>query len=171
LLQIAKIILNMQSEESKIPPQETDKSMLFITEAVKTAKMIGTKNTIHAVIAARQPHIDRLNKQLFDLIKKEICECFNVTLYEIDKGRKKGNRREALMVGYALARKHLDCSLSTIAMMFDKDVSNMSKLITVFNKLDCNNKQDKVIIAHFDRINKNIAEFKNKNNAWQAEIN
>lgn len=131
---------------------------------MQTAKVIGPEKTKQALTDARS-NAKYLDKSICDLIKKNLCKFFKISHRELMEGKSKGARTEALMLGYVLAKRHLDYKLSDIAILFKKDESNISKSITEFNRLDKANKEHKQLLDHHEKISTIIIEFKN-NNLW-----
>jgi hypothetical protein len=71
------------------------------------------------------------------------------------------------MIGYIIAKKHLEYNLVDTAKLFRKHFANVSKAITVYNRLDANNKNDRYLIDTCAKISGIIEDFKN-NSTWQA---
>lgn len=147
---------------------KTDKSIEIMGEVITTANIIGSEKTKQALIDARSS-TKYLDKSIGDLIKKHLCKTFKVSIEKLTNGTSKGNRTDALMIGYVLAKKHLNYKLSDISLLFKKDESNISKSITAYNRLNSGNKQDKTLIEHYEKISLLIIEFKTKNQ-WPAVI-
>jgi chromosomal replication initiation ATPase DnaA len=141
---------------------KTDRSIELMGEVIQTASLIGSEKTKQAIIDARRD-IKYLDKTIGDLIKKHICKAFSISRDKLMLGTSKGTRTDALMVGYVLAKKYLDYKLLDIAILFKKDESNISKSITAFNRLQDNNKQDKIILDKYEKISVIIEEFRGKN--------
>lgn len=147
-----------------------DKSIEIVSELIQTAKVIGAEKTRQALVDARS-NTKYLDKTIGDLIKKQLCKHFRISLEKLMNGTSKGIRTDALMIGYVLAKRHLDYKLADIAILFKKDESNISKSITAYNKLNTNNKNDKTLIEIHDKITVIISEHKNKLNSWPEETN
>lgn len=138
---------------------KTDKSIEIMSEVIHTSKVIGAEKTKQALIDARSNN-KYLDKILGDLIKKHVCKHFKISVEKLMNGTSKGSRTDALMIGYVLAKKHLEYKLSDIAILFKKDESNISKSITAFNKLDSNKKNEKHLIDVCNKIHAIIVQFR-----------
>lgn len=149
---------------------KTDKSVEILGEVIQTARVIGPEKTKQALIDARS-NTKYLDKTIGDLIKKHLCKTFKISIDKLMNGTSKGTRTDALMVGYVLAKKHLEYKLEEIAILFKKDYSNVSKQITAFNKLNSSNKNEKSLIDIYDKISGAIAGYKTSNSQWQGGIN
>jgi len=147
---------------------KTDKSMEIMGEVLQTANIIGAEKTKQALIDARSSS-KYLDKNIGNLIKKLLCKNFKISNVNLMFGTSKGKRTNALMIGYVLAKKHLNYKLSDLAILFKKDESNISKSITAFNRLQKENKEDKILIEVYERINIHITEFKN-NTQWDNNV-
>lgn len=144
---------------------KADKSIEIMDAVIQTASIIGAEKTKQALIDART-NTKYHDKSIGDLIKKHLCKTFKISPDKLINGATKGVRTEALMLGYVLAKKHLRYRLSDIAILFKKDKSNVSKSITAYNHLNDNDKNDKQLIEHYNKISAQIVEFKQKHQ-WQ----
>jgi chromosomal replication initiation ATPase DnaA len=149
---------------------KTDKSIEILGEVIQTSRVIGPEKTKQALIDARS-NTKYLDKTIGDLIKKHLCKTFKISIDKLMNGTSKGTRTDALMVGYVLAKKHLEYKLEEIAILFKKDYSNVSKQITAFNKLNSSNKNEKSLIDIHDKISVAITLYKTSNAQWQGEVN
>lgn len=148
---------------------KSDKSVHIISEVIETVKIIGPEKTVQAIVDARRHNSEILNKKIQELIWKHTAKEFGMSEEKLKNSRSKGERTDALMVAYALTKKHLDYTLSDIAKMFDKDQSGISKAITTFNRLDSGKKNEKHIIDIYSRINVTIIDFVKQNTWDQSE--
>lgn len=145
-----------------------DKSLEIVGELIQTAKIIGPEKTKQALIDARK-NKQYLEKTVGDLIIKTLCKTFKISREKLLLSKSKGVRTDALMIGYIIAKKHLDYNLTDTASLFKKHFANVSKAITVYNRLDSNNKRDKHLIDTCEKISKMIEDFKNSS-TWETEV-
>lgn len=158
-------LLQIQWQIANKLMSRSDRSLEILSEVITTSRIIGPEKTKQAIIKARNDLDKILQKKIEELIFRCIRKSFKISQEEL-MGTRHGVRTDALMVGYVLASKHLDCNLRDIAVIFKKDFSNVSKAITAYNRLQKENKHHESIINKCEKISIIISDFKTKN-TWQ----